>query len=232
MRIGKQGLQDEKSAFVSLPWDIRHFPPKIIEELNALETRIKGSLKRSVLDGHLMYSKGQLLPGGDVRWCKQGIYAFIACGNLERIVYIGRAEDFEMRLLPRHRRQTLGHNTFRRAKEIYGDIIIVYAFEVTENYEKVELDLIDAFSPILNTIGKLNAKTFEVLQYILNNPGCTQQDIVSATKIGDQKRKLIIDELIGSGKIHTIQGKSKVGRPAYYHYPNGQGGGIGIGLAS
>lgn len=224
MRIGQQGLQDEKSASVSLTWDIRHFSTKIIEELDALETRIKESLKRSVLDSHLMYSKGQLLPGGDVRWCKQGIYTFIACG--EGIVYIGRAEEFEMRLLPRHRRQTLGHNVFRRANEMYGDII-VYAFEVTDNYEKIELDLINAFSPILNTIGKLNSKTLEVLQYILNNPGCTQQDIVSATKIGDQKRKLIIDELIGSGKIHTIQGKSKVGRPAYYHYPTGHGGVIG-----
>ena len=226
MRIGKQGLQDDKSAPFSLSWDIRHFSPMLIEELDLLETRIKESLNRSVLDGHLMYSKGQLLPGGDDRWHKQGIYSFIACGNSEKIIYIGRAEDFEMRLLPRHRRQTLGHNVFRRAKEIYDDII-VYAFEVTDNYEKVELDLIDAFSPILNTIGKLNAKTFEVLQYILNNPGCTQQDIVSATKIGDQKRKFIIDELIKSGKIHTIQGRSKVDRPAYYHYPNGHGEAIG-----
>ena len=226
MRIWKQGLQGEKSASVSLPRDICHFSQELVEELDVLEARIKEGLKRPVLNGHLMYSKGQLLPSGDVRWYKQGIYAFIACDNLERIVYIGRAEDFEMRLLPRHRRQTLGHNVFRRAKEIYGNII-VYAFEVTDNYEQIELDLIDEFSPILNTIGKLKAKTFEVLQYVVNNPGCTQQDIVSATKIGDQKRKIIIDELIESGKIYTIQGISKVGRPAYYHYPNGHGEAIG-----
>ena len=222
MRVGKQGLQEDKSAPVSLSWDTRHFSPKLIEELDALETRIKKSLKRSVLDSHLMYSKGQLLPGGDDRWYKQGIYAFIACGNLERIVYIGRAEDFEMRLLPRHRRQTLGHNVFRRAEEMYGDIV-VYAFEVPDNYEKIEIDLIDAFSPVLNTIGKSKAKTFEVLQYIINNPGCTRQDIACATKIGDQNRKYIIEKLIQSGKIFMIEGESKVGRPAYYHYPNDRG---------
>lgn len=101
---------------------------------------------------------------------------------------------------------------------MYGDIV-VYAFEVPNNYEKIEIDLIDAFSPVLNTIGKSKAKTFEVLQYIINNPGCTRQDVACAMKIGDQRRKDIIEKLIESGKILTIEGESKVGRPAYYHYP-------------
>ena len=225
MRIEKQGLQDDKSAPVSLSWDICHSSPKIIEELDLLEKRIKESLKQSVLNRSLMYSKDQLLPDGDARWYKQGVYAFIAPGHSEIIVYIGRAKNFKKRLLPRHRKQTMGHKMFRRAKEIYGDII-VYAFEVTDNYKKIELDLIDAFSPILNSVGKFNAKTFEVLQYIINDPGCTRQDIMFATTIGDQKREIIIDELIESGKIRMIQGISKVNKPAYRHYSNDHGDAI------
>lgn len=220
MRIRKQ--EDEKSAPVFLSSDSRQFSPKLIEERDALETRIKESLKRPVLDSYLIYSKDQLLLGDDARWHKQGIYAFIACDNLEEIVYIGRAREFKGRLLPQHCRQTLGHNIFRRAKKIYGDIV-VYAFEVTDNYEKIELDLIDEFSPVLNTVGKLQAKTFEVLQYIINNPGCTRHDVTCATTIGDQKRKDIVEKLIESGKILMIEGVSKVGRPAYYHFPHGAG---------
>ena len=218
----KKSLPSVKSEAISILFDIHHISPKLVEELQALETCIKESLKLPVLNNCLMYSKFGLLPNSDARWKKQGIYVFIACGNLEEIVYIGSTEDFEKRLRPRHCRQTLAHNIFRHAKEIDDDII-VYTFEVTYNYKNIELGIINAFSPVLNTNGKLKSKTFEVLQYILSNPGCTQQAIVSATQIGDRKRKIIIDELIESGKIHTIQGISKVGRPAYYHYPNGHG---------